>query len=830
MMQTRLTLRVFLRHARLVGINLLGLAVALAGAILIGLYVLTELSFDSWLPGARDLRVTAMTIDLPGRAPMRFGGAPAPLKSWLDDNEPDVVASARLLRQNLVVETPDRGVRRQVRAGLVDPEFFDLLRLPVLAGDPRAAVADARSLVVTRSFARLLFGDGEAVGRSVTVTIAGRAHTYRIGAVIADLPSNTHLGEQVFARLNEADLLATMPGTITSWGNPGAALYLRLASGVDPAKLAARLKQVIEERVKAQVGRDIGARFALTLLPLPAVHFAAARYPGLSSRPAGDRALLAALALIAAAVLVLATVNYVNLANAMAFSRIGEIALRRMFGAASAQLLGSSVAEGLIVAVLAGGLAAVIVASVLPLVSDLVGIDLARAAGWGVRAGLLMIGLPLVTVAIAGLFPAAAVMRMRPGLLLRGAASWRWGGGVRLRAGFVVIQVAAAVALFAMTVVVADQARYLREDNLGYEPEGLIVIWGLGNPAAASGREAFLKGLRMLPGVVAAGPSWSAPTFSSGEKSEIVRRVGGGDAPEVTVQYVEAGFGFFDALGVAPLAGRLFDPAIAADEVRRGAAADLPLNILINRAAARALGFSDPARAVGIVLQGQVQGLGRPDGGRGPGRPLKVVGVVPNLRFGPDLKAPVRPTVYLNDPEGLVVATLRYRGVAPGEMIARIEKLRGQVLPGVPLAADHVALRLKALTAGEEGEAQILGGFALLAVTIAAVGIYGLAAEAARRGLHDLALRRLFGATGARLLVRLLARQLLLVAAGAVLGAAAAAAFNIRWLAQYAERIAHTPVPYLLAAMFAGVVAVLAAAPEALRAARVHPARLLRVE
>ena len=813
----KLGLRTLARNFPLASINLLGLAVAMAAAYVIALFVLEESGYDRWIPHADDIVLAATTWHLPGREPVRWGLGPNPLKSLVEKKYPEVEAATRLFSRDVTFRAGDALPPRFARVAFVDANFFDFFRMPARAGTPAAALADLRSLVLTESAALRLLGTKDAVGQTLRVTIAGREHDYRVAAVLADLPPNTHFSSQIFARLEEADFRE--PNTFGSWGNVGPLIYLRLAPGTDRADLTARLNRDVDRELKAQFGEDVPISVEMSLLPLPRLHFAARTYRAISQKPPGDPVLLLALSLIALLILAMAVANYVNLGTAIVMRRTRELALRRIFGASRRELARGYLAESILTAAVAGLLAIVVLDLALPHLGDLFGSEVTVASIWSLRGLLLIAGITVLTGLAAGIYPMLLMARFRSTRLLADSTGSGGHGGHWLRIGFILLQFATSVGLIASTTVIFGQARHLRQANLGYDPEGMIVVWNLGLEQVKRGRRTFLERLSALPGVTAAAMSWSAPGATSGVKSLALRYTRDGQPLELAVESVDVDFGFFETLGVEPLAGRLLMRDVAADDAAGAPEAERPVNILLNAAAARAFGFRDPQQAIGKDLRST---LGKTI--------LHVVGVVPDLRFGPALAALPRPTVYLHQPDGFRLALIRYRGSAPAQAMKAIEELWREMFPDVPFGAFHVSERLTALTLSERRQGSVLAAFAALAIILAAVGIYGIAAYSAQRRAREMALRRVFGASFARLLNRVLGQYLGLVAIGGLIGMAVAFLANARWLARYPEHIAHTPTPYLVALGLAALVALGAVANEAVRVARTHPAIALREE
>lgn len=816
----KLGFRTLARNFRFVLVNLLGLAVAMAATFMIGLFVLHETDYDRWIPGADELYLATTTWHLAGRAPSTLASGPNPLKALAEKSHPEVLAVTRLMSRQQSVRTEGEAPRFE-RIAFVDANFFNLFDLPARAGSPGAALRDLRSLVLTERAATELFGTPDAMGRAIRVTIAGKEFTYRVGAVLKDLPSNTHLSSEILARLEETDFLPGERFTFNNWGSANLLLYFRLAPDTDLAGFEDRVNEGVAEGLREQFGDEKDFSLAISFMPLPSLHLAAKELRNLGPKTSGDPVLLLALSLIAVLILVMAVVNYVNLATAIAMRRTREVALKRIFGASRGGLVRGYFAESMMVAALAGLLALGIVEMALPRLGDLLGIDLATVSVRSLRGLVLTAALILLTGFAAGIWPALLMARFRPVHLFADASTAGGRDARLLRTGFVVLQFAASTGLIAATMVIFAQSRHLQQANLRYDPEGLVVVRNISLEQVEESKQTLIERFAALPGVTAVAMSSNAPGADDSWNSEpLLYRTGG--QPAVSINRVEVDFGFFETVGTRPVAGRLLAREIAGDDDYTKFGPEGPANILLNEAAVRSFGFESPQAAIGEELR-----FSRNEGTNNV--PAHIVGVVPNLRFGA-LREPPRPTFYLHGSWSFNLATIRYRGITPDEAMARIEGAWREVAPDVPFSASHVDERLIEFTAPERTQASLLGAFAALAVALAAVGIYGIAAFTAQRRAREMAVRRVFGASTARLLERILGRFLGLVAIGGAIGVPVAFVIDARWLEHYPERIAHGPAPYLLALALAALVALGSVAVEAWRVARIAPAEVLRQE
>mgnify|MGYP005849319537 CR=1 FL=1 len=816
----KLGFRAILRNARFALVNLLGLAVAMAAAFMIGLFVLHETDYDRWIAGADDIHLAATTFHLPGRGPSSYGAAPGPLAGLLE-KEAAATDVTRVMSRMPVLQREAEPVFRQT--AFVDSNFFEIFDLPARAGDPNTALSDPRSLVLTESAAREVFGTADAIGRVVSITLGGEVHNYRVGAILADLPANTHLSEEIFAPLNEADFRQSEPYTFTNWGSANMRIYARLSPGVETAAFTARVNAEVEELLRAQLG-DSMPDFAvkMTFLALPDIHLAAGEFPGIGAKPPGDPTLLAVLSLVALLILAMAMVNYINLATAIALRRMREVALRRTFGAGRAGLLRSTIVESAAIALVAGLLSLALAELCLPWLAKLPGVEMSGLSTHSAEGIGLLLAISLLTGLIAGIAPALTMARFRPVDIFAASGSRTGGGGNRLRKVFVVLQFATSIGLVAATVVIFRQGDHLRSADVHYDRENMIAIDGFQLPDVQEAQEVLAERLSETPGIVAFGLASNVPGMNTNLNSEVLVLRSGGERQEFLVNRVEIGFGFLEAIGARPLAGRRLSRDFAVDDDFIKSGPDGPANILLNEAAVRAFGIASPQAAIGAELRFSTNG-------KSENVVAHVVGVLPNLRFG-SLAEPPKPTYYLHGSWGFRHAIARYRGIGPADAMERLAAVWQKILPDTPFEAAPVETLLADHIAREETQGRLLGAFALVAVALASVGIYGIAAFTAQRRAQEMAVRRVFGASTARLLRMILGRFLGLVGIGGLIGIPVAAFLAGRWLTGFSERIVHGPGPYLLALALAAAVALASVAIEAWRVARIAPAKALRQE
>jgi putative ABC transport system permease protein len=823
-------LRALAKHKTYAIINLAGLVLGLAASLIILIHVRYENSYDAALPGAdRAFQLQQWSRGGEGQEPggqqMTSFISGARLREFPQlDRVVYVGRGQPVILQNGEATTSEHFV-------YVDGPLFDIVQLPFLRGDRGTALAAPGSIVLTRSESMRRFGTLDAVGRTLTLVAGGRSTDYRITGIVEDPPRNSHLALSVIARADFVSLYGGQVPFLTRWMPKNGWVYARVRPGADVAEIARQMpawerRNIPDEMLggeRVNAGDDTDWR----LVNIRDVHLGEAQ--GGAMTPGNDRATIAALAAVGALILAMAAVNFINLATARAGRRAREVALRKLLGATRRQLIAQFLTESLLLVGAAMLLALGLVELLLPHVNAFLDADM-RFTYFGAE-GLIgpIVLLVLLVGGLGGLYPALYLSRFQPGLVLKANQSAAEGpGSGRLRNLLVIGQFAVSIGLIVCTAIINAQSQYARTVDPGYRRDGLLQIANVNRRALQPLAETLLREIGQAEGVVSGGRSTIGVNTFGMENMTVTAP---GAARSVEFELYRVDLGFFATMGIAPVAGRIFaegrgmDDSTVADSSYEAAAAMARrgYNAVINEAAARLIGYSDPRQAVGRTLladDGDVEAVGR--------TPVTIIGVVGNSRFR-SIRDPLAPMIFLQDrvqPGWLLV---RYRG-APDAVRARIGQLWKRIAPDVPFEAELAEDVVNKLYAPEAARAGIFAAFALLAVAIACLGLYGLAAFTAERRTREIGIRKVLGAR-TRDIVALLVWQFGRLVLIANLIAWPVAWWAMRgWLNGFDLRIALDPLPFAAAAALALAVAALTVIGHALKVARTHPVHALRYE
>jgi putative ABC transport system permease protein len=815
-------LRNIVRHKLYSFINIGGLAIGLACVIFIILFVRDELSYDKWLPGTENIYRLELSLWMPGRDPLPTATVPFLMPSAIRAEIPEVGAMTRLTAYHMTIMVGDRQFRDQIDS--VDPDFFTMIKLPLIKGDPARVFADPQSLVLSQSAARKYFGDADPIGKIISTTAnceatdadcLGRVIALKVTGVMRDIPSNSHLTGDVFMpNTSVADRMDQR--TKQNWNTQNTYGYIRLTPHADPQKVIAKMAPLLDRAitdVRTVSGKPLrgSQAFLVHLTPFRDVHLNSQHWRG-NMKPAGSWTTLYGVGIVGLLILLIACFNFMNLATARALLRAREIALRKTHGARRGQLILQFLGEAVLMALFSLVLALALVEVLQPTFSSFldhpVGLD--YASDWPLL--LIILGVTVLAGLISGSYPALVLSGFRPALVLRASNAGQAGSG-RLRIVLVVIQFAVSIALGIAVSVVFTQINYARTIDLGFRKDNVLVVGG--GSLTVSGQESFVQRLRANPDVLDVAMTGTLP-FDPGTSSSTARLAA---HPEL-VQLNQRIFGAntIKLLGMKLMTGRLLSDKRAQDEVDTGnfgSPTNDGRNILIDRAGAARLGLS-PERALGqIVIIGKTH--------------LQIVGVLADAKFD-GAREPTRPSVYFYDPKSGGFALVRIRPDAIPQTLAFMDREWHAFAPTKAMQRYFLDDKFGKLYQLDERQGQMLGVFVFVAIFIACLGLFGLAAFTVGRRTKEIGVRKVFGARTRDLVFLLLWQFSIPVLLANAIAWPIAWYYLHEWLQGFAYRITLSPLYFAAAGLAALLIAWATIFNHALRVARANPIQALRYE
>jgi len=774
----KVALRKFKRQKFGALINLSGLAVGLTVCILISLWVRDELSYDKFLKNRDHLYL--LTIEHPN------GGldynVPYALPPILAREYPEIAQYSRIYEMGISTcsfsyqpKDKPRIMFYEDSFDLVDSGFFSMFSFPFVHGDPEKALLNADSLVIREEVARKYFGDENPIGKTL---IFNNREGLVISGVIR-IPANSHLRPDFIARLDN-DLAEDW-----NWRDPSFVL-------LNPRTSPASFSKKIEGSLNKNFPQRLPGTFKVGLMPIAEVHLGF-----------GRMSYVYIFSVIAAFILAIACINYMNLATARSGSRTREVGLRKVMGAGRGQLIQQFLGESLLMSALAFGLALALARILLPFLNRLTGKPLTMFSGTSPLWLGYFLGLMVLVGVLAGSYPAFFLSARRPIDGLRVSSDSRPRRSV-FRVISVVGQFTISVLLISCTAAVFRQLHYIRNRPLGLDPDNVVQITY--NPSLLRNFEIFKRELLLNPRVLSVTRGQAVP-YNEDYKTGGIEW--DGKDPELLplVRYSITDFDLFETFGMEFAAGRSFSREVPGDRA----------NYVINQKAVEYMRLKEP---VGQRLKFWDQ----------EGR---IIGVVKDFHHV-SLHREILPQVFTINPR-FYTSWIKYIfvKVSPGglpETLRAIQKAAGKYAPDYPFEATFLDKGAASLYESEKRLGKIFTAFAFLAVFISCLGILGLAAFSAEQRTKEIGIRKVLGSSVPGI-VALLSRQFSLRILAANLIAWPIAYYAMRrWLQGFAYRTSLGFDLFVLAGMLSLFAAALPIIYQSLKAASANPVKALRYE
>lgn len=790
------------RHKLFSVINVAGLALALTCTIFIILFVADELSYDHFIPDMASVYRVDFGYDISGSNFERSAQSPFPLGPAMKAEIPQVISYTHIEKARVTLNADQKLFSQNIE--IVDPSFFKVIPLAFAAGGPRRAFTLPNSIVLSRSMALKLFGSPHPVGRIVMVN---GHHPMIVTAILEDLPHNTQLRANVLIpNTSKADPIRQ--SYKTNWEVFSSYLYVRLIRGAHTDHVLSLTRHIVRRNIhlsgqyNAEGHAYVGVQPHLT----PFVQDHLSRYC-CSLTPDDNWNQIYGLLALAGLILLIACFNFTNLSTAQAIQRSREVALRKVHGASQRQLIVQFLGESIFSAILALLAALALTELLAPSIANFTGhpVTLDHLADWGPLS--VIIGVAILTGALGGLYPALILSSSRPVTTLRDGGRSGSGYG-RFRMGLVSLQFATSIGLGASLIVVFTQIRYAQHMSLGFDRSHIVVVSNVSTLPKPE-REDFARAIAGAPSVLGTALSYATP-FDGHIELEKVRSPGALE-PEV-FQLWGVGFRYFRLYHMKLLAGRPLSAARAKDTESFNDQGSF--NVIISKMAASTLGYT-PQEAIGKVVS-----LGR--------RPAIIVGVVANPWVeGPQIK--LMPTIFLHN-SGMNELSVKFRPGQEAPAIGAIRKAWQRYAPNTAMRWHFLSGAFNEWFTTDAESEHIIGVFTSVAIFVACLGLYGLAAITAQSRTKEIGIRRTFGASTTEIL-RLLLWQFSIpvLFANAIAWPFAWYYLHI-WLQGYAARIRLSPIYFLAAGLIALTIAWFTVAAHAFGAARTKPAQSLRYE
>lgn len=792
-------------------ISVIGLALGFAAATLIGLYVHDELTYDRWLPNHERI----YQVSAGGANGTLTSVAPSDLGNWLVNDYPELEAVTRLFQESaFFVDSEDAGRKFNETVVWADRSTPQVFRFPAVAGSFDGALDRPDALVLTRTLATKYFGAAErAVGK---VLLYKGVQPMTVTAVIENLPSSTTLGFVGILAAAHAPFSPTAeqeqaPLTVFGAKVWNSQTYVLLRNGEPIAPLRQSIATLIDRHAPLAGERKASERWPLGVRPLTTLHLSS----GTTTEPDGEKyGAVYTLTAIGLLILLIASINFVNLLTAVGVRRALEVGVRKALGAQRRDLFAQFMSESFLYVALGATAGLAIAAAALPLLNAFLlrTIDFSTLLDW--RIALSSFVFLIVVALLAGVYPAAVLSSFRPAFVTKGG---RAGAGQALvRQGLVVVQFSILIALLIATAVTYRQMRLGLEQGLRLTTDPVVVLQGGCSDAL---KDAMLR----APGVREAACSMSIPQWGFGIGSPIERA----GRESFGVRYLPVDFGFFELYGIELVAGRLFSAALGTDASPSDNVWRTPESLVVNETAARQLGFASPQEAIGEMVR--FAHLFRLPATFTPQHDATIVGVLKDFQIG-QVREAIPPAAFYVDPGNFRMLSLKLDGQAVPETLEAVDRTWDAYAGPAPAQRVFYDRAVQNMYVDLLRQTTLFSIFAGVAVFLAVLGLVGLAAHAAVSRTKEIGIRKTLGG-GRWAITRLLLWQFSRPVLVANLIAWPAAFFAMSaWLEGFATRVELSWWMFAGAAALTLAVAVAAVLLHTFRMAGTPPVTALRHE
>lgn len=782
-------------------LNIVGLSAGLTCFALIALWVVDELSYDNFNNnGDRIFRLVSTTKTENGIQEQAVSSAPM-AKALLNDY-PEVEKTVRVAMREEIVTYAKQQVL-QPGIALTDPSFFDVFNYRLTRGNAATALSEPYSLVLTESSAKKYFGNKDPIGQTLLLNMydsTGYGAFYKITGVMPDPPRNAHFTFNMLASFRTIEVAHPDVLTVDGWGDASFYTYLLLKKGVDANAFSNKIAQFY--------GKYIGSLFNIwrsiyfyRLQPLWDIHLRSNLEYEIA--PNGNITQVYVFSAIGIFILLLAGINYTNLATARSAGRAKEVGIKKVVGAAKNQLVLYFLSESVFTATISLVLSLLLAFLLQPFFVQITGKELSLFSS--PQLLLILVGVTVLVGLLAGIYPALVLSAFRPVLVLKGAFKFTAKGAV-LRKTLVVSQFAVTMILVTGIVIIYSQMSFIQHKDLGYNKDALLFLRVNGNTDVIKGYDAFKNEVQNSS--LVSGMAVSNSVITAGLSTGVSETTDANGKPlQVNTSILRTDTNYFKVYGIRLLAGSNFTNTAPGDTIRK---------IILNDMAVKKFGWTSAEAAIGKPFKsGEQKGT--------------VVGVTNNFHFN-SLQHAIEPLAIFPVDKRFSRITLKVDTKGANQVIAFVEKVWKKHFPTALFDYDFVDQQIKKQYESEERFSKIFLYFSLLSLLIACLGLYGLVSYTVFQKTKEIGIRKVLGATVSALAAMLSGDFLKLVLLACCIAVPVAWFAMNNWLQNFAYRIQISWWMLGAAGLLVLFIALLTVSVQAIKAAVANPVKNLRTE
>ena len=772
-------------------INILGLTVGITCCMLIFLFIMNEFSYDKFHKNGKNIYRVYRVGNTNGEHRAIPWVSPPYAKALLTDYPDAVQQTLRVMPDNDLVTYKNVSFNEK-KIYLVDSNFFTFFSFRLLKGNPATVLNDPLSIVMTASAARKYFGNEDPIGKVVDFN---KKMQLKVTGIAEDVPVNSHLD---FDMVVPTSNWRNEPW-FNQWPNNGLFVYLQLNPAVHPDQLQKQFPAFMDKYL-GKFYRENGFKMDLIMKPLNGIYFEGEN--PFDDVKHGSKKMVYIFMSIAVLILVIACINFMNLATARATDRSKEVGLRKVLGAVRRQLTLQFIFESFLFATIASVLALLLLQAIMPAYSGFLGYKL--PSYWNNPWSYIFIAGVIVTVGIlAGSYPALLLSSFSPIESLKGKLNVGKQGAF-FRKALVVFQFGISVLLIISVTVVMKQMHYVRNTDLGFNKQQTMIV-RLDNGTIWNKKIEFKHQLEADPAIASVSVMTGEPGgFHDTYGFEAEAKPG----EKLNLNTEFADFEYAKTLGLKIIAGRDFSPQYPTDSTQ---------SVIINHAAANLLGYT-PQQAIGKWIKSTADSNRR-----------TIVGVVEDYHYA-SLKQTIGPLVISTKKDDRRLALIKLNTSQLKQATERIKKIYNNNAPDFPFEYSFLDERFDQLYKAEIKQESLLSVFSVIAICIACLGLFGLASYTALKRTKEIGVRKVLGSSVENI-VLLLSKDLLKpVLLGTIIAVPVGYYAMQKWLEGFAYRVSVHWWLFAMAAMIAVLIALITVSVQAIKAALANPVKSLRTE
>ena len=799
-----LALRLFARNKMTTAINVLGLALALTGSLLIAMFIQDELSYDRYHENADNIyRVTRDFLSSDGSVALHIGHTAPGFGPRLANDFPDIQEVVRILRSGMTLGTIDENRSFQESLAVenlyyAEPSVFKIFTIPIIAGDATTALEKPFTMMLSDAAAERYFGTQDIVGKQ----LISQNNYFEITGVYETFPTQSHWHPDFlvsFSTLNDNTIYGR-DGLETGWGANSFGTYILVNDEFDPERVEAQFPDFLDRHMGQSEGPVQPSSWTnLYLQPLTSIHLHSQL--DAEEEANGNIDYVYIIGVIGVFLLLIAGFNFINLSTARATTRGKEVGLRKAIGAFRQQLILQHLSESVLLAFFAFLLSVVLISLALPWLNAFTDKTIELSQYTTPRAILGVIAIIFIVGTLAGVYPAFIISGFKPALALKGRSGTTRESG-RVRQALVVMQFTISIVMIIATLITYQQLNFLNDQELGYAKDQVVFLGY--TDEIAERFETFHHELTEHPAILNATRSSLVPTERlTAFQGTSVQQGDSMVTTDVVMKDVRIDHNYFDTYQIPIVSGRNFSENIGSDD---------STNFIINETAARMVGWSNEEAIGKTLLNGPTKGT--------------VVGVVQDFHFE-SLHQPIVPVVFHGQHMFNELSVLVSKDYMP-EALAYMETVWKQFVPQQTFDYLFLNEHYQQLYHSEQKQSKLFIIFAGLAILIAAMGLFGLATFSTLQRIKEVSIRKVLGAPVSSIL-KLLSKEIFWLVFIANLVAWPIAWYFMReWLSSFAYHIEMNLLTYLAAGIVTLVITLITISSQTIKAALTNPATILR--